>query len=634
MKVARRRVDAAKRVGRGRHKYSFELSQLCLSGLPEQVSSSALVVQCARGPKVSATEEAELDEAKLAEGAVMWPSSLAFVATLYASKTGKDFSDKKYKVSLLGVKPVMGTTKKLTKELTSVDLNVSEFAKAGEVGEAVPHTLSLPLRGGKAAALSLNFRIAAKPVAKREGDDDDDDDDASISSALTGFTDGQSEMDPEALEQDLDGFGDAGTPAGKGGKESSHLRNIRELSALKEGLAASIKSKRAAAATPPTASPAASPIAAATAASGAATPGGASACTTPVPSPAAGTSAAPPPAPPPAAPTNPFSPGPDVPGALGALAGGGPVFKKTIVPPSSNPFAEDDDDEGDDDDNDDDNDDDAGGNDDDVGSQPTAAQESPSAAAAGVGVAAGVGAAASAAVAATAADAVGGAATPDELAMAREDLAMARKQLSAARAQMQELAAQKAAAIAERDALQKSGGGGGGGGGGGLFGRKAGGGGGGGGGDSDLEAQLAEARGQAAAAESRAASLATEAAEGAQELEVLRARLAAAQQQHTADEERMMEVVEAKLMAAQFAFEREEAIQKLSAMEKMAASHGGRGLKLGQQMTALEVKYEDMRLRFEKDMAGFIALKLEHAENLAKLSDLADEVQTLRGKKR
>ena len=69
-------------------------------------------------------------------------------------------------------------------------------------------------------------------------------------------------------------------------------------------------------------------------------------------------------------------------------------------------------------------------------------------------------------------------------------------------------------------------------------------------------------------------------------------------------------------------------------MEKMAASHGGRGLKLGQQMTALEVKYEDMRLRFEKDMAGFIALKLEHAENLAKLSDLADEVQTLRGKKR
>lgn len=217
---------------------------------------------------------------------------------------------------------------------------------------------------------------------------------------------------------------------------------------------------------------------------------------------------------------------------------------------------------------------------------------------------------------------------PDELAMAREDLAMARKQLSAARAQIQELAAQKAAAIAERDALQKSGGGSGGGGG--LFGRK----GGGGGGDGDLEAQLAEARGQAAAAESRAASLANEAAEGAQELETLRARLAAAQQQHTADEERMMEVVEAKLMAAQYAFEKEELAQKLSAMEKAAASHGGRGLKLGQQMTALEVKYEDMRLRFEKDMAGFIALKLEHAETLAKLSDLEDEVQTLRAQKR
>ena len=56
------------------------------------------------------------------------------------------------------------------------------------------------------------------------------------------------DSDSGAAIQDLDGFGDAGTPAGgAGGKESSHLRNIRELSALKEGLAASIKSKRAAA---------------------------------------------------------------------------------------------------------------------------------------------------------------------------------------------------------------------------------------------------------------------------------------------------------------------------------------------------------------------------------------------------
>ena len=70
MKVARRRVATRRSawVVRTQSKYSFELSQLWLCGLPEQVSSSALVMQCARGPKVSATEEAELGEAKLAEG--------------------------------------------------------------------------------------------------------------------------------------------------------------------------------------------------------------------------------------------------------------------------------------------------------------------------------------------------------------------------------------------------------------------------------------------------------------------------------------------------------------------------------------------------------------------------------------
>ena len=125
------------------------------------------------------------------------------------------------------------------------------------------------------------------------------------------------------------------------------------------------------------------------------------------------------------------------------------------------------------------------------------------------------------------------------------------------------------------------------------------------------------------------------AAEARAELAETRARLAAAQaaaEGGHGGEEMQMQLVEAKIDAAQYAFEREEAVQKLAQVEKTAASHG-RGLKLGQQMTALEVKYEDMRLRFEKDMAGFIVLKLEHAENLAKLSDLEDEVQTLRGER-
>ena len=199
MKAARRKVDAAKRVGRTHSKYSYEITDLVLSGLPEQVSSEALLIQCARGPKLTATDEAPVEE-QLASGRIRWDEKLSFVATLYASKTGKEFSDKKYKVSLIGVKPASyGTTKKLLKELSSADLNVSEFATATE---PLPHSLPLPLRGGK-GVLTLSFCVVARPVATLPGDDDDGE--GSVSSALTGFTAGQSEMS-EALEQDLSGF--------------------------------------------------------------------------------------------------------------------------------------------------------------------------------------------------------------------------------------------------------------------------------------------------------------------------------------------------------------------------------------------------------------------------------------------
>ena len=45
---------------------------------------------------------------------------------------------------------------------------------------------------------------------------------------------------------------------------------------------------------------------------------------------------------------------------------------------------------------------------------------------------------------------------------------------------------------------------------------------------------------------------------------------------------------------------------------------------------ACQVRYEDMRLRFEKDMAGFIELKLTHVEAQARLADCEDELQQLR----
>ena len=327
MKVARRKLDAAKRVNRTHSKYSFELTELCLSGLPEQVSSEALMVQCVRGPKLTATEEAEIDEEKLSRGEVLWPGQrLSFVATLYASKTGKEFSAKKYKVSLIGIRPAaFGTTKKLLKELSSAELNVSEFASATD---PLPCSLTLPLRGGK-TSLTLSLKVAARPVATVPGDEEDDD--ASISSALTGFTASQGEI-ADVLEQDLSGFGEeAGrrgeTPAKAGRAHLSsgdRLKEIRELQGQREGLVASIKRRSM---TPSPHPPAdASPASPAPALLPNDPPRD-----LPLASAAAASSSSSNPFD--AASSNPFD------ALLGPPPANLPVFKKTVLPPSGNPFS-------------------------------------------------------------------------------------------------------------------------------------------------------------------------------------------------------------------------------------------------------------------------------------------------------
>ena len=561
MRVARRKLDAAKRVNRTHSKYSFELTELCLSGLPEQVSSEALMVQCVRGPKLTATEEAEIDEEKLSRGEVLWPGQrLSFVATLYASKTGKEFSAKKYKVSLIGIRPAaFGTTKKLLKELSSAELNVSEFANATD---PLPYSLTLPLRGGK-TSLTLSLKVAARPVATVAGDEDDDD--ASISSALTGFTASQSEISGDVLEQDLSGFGEeAGRPgekpvkAGRGNLSSGdRLKEIRELQGQREGLAASIKRRSM---TPPPHSPAlASPsspsvphlqpakaAAAAASASASAAASAASASSAAASSPSSNSNSNPwSPAAPAVDSSNPFA------AALGPPPANLPFFKRTVRPPSPSTVR-----------------------------QPSANPFSPRTTADEEGEGEGEGEEGGAEGEAVESEAAEGAVEVEQL----------KRQLAESRAEVRELRAQRAAAEAERDALQQAA-------------ATAAlrplpvGGGGGGGAVEELEAQLAAARGQLAAAESRGASEARGADEVRAELVEARARLTAAQAAGGGGghggEEMQMQLVEAKIDAAQYAFEREEAVQRLQAVTKKAEMSQGGGMKLAQQLTAMEVRYED-----------------------------------------
>ena len=181
--------SAVKQAGRQATKYAFTITSPSVSGLPERMESSGMILQFARGPKIAATAEADVPAERGPEGKLAWQGeSLSFVATLYESKSqteGKSFSDKRYRISLLGVRPAaFGTNKKATREVAYADVNVADFATCeAPTGKAV----WMQVRGGRGSGVTAHFTIAARCV-KRSGDGDDDDDDASISSAMTGFS--------------------------------------------------------------------------------------------------------------------------------------------------------------------------------------------------------------------------------------------------------------------------------------------------------------------------------------------------------------------------------------------------------------------------------------------------------------
>ena len=205
--------SAVKQAGRQATKYAFTITSPSVSGLPERMESSGMILQFARGPKIAATAEADVPAERGPEGKLAWQGeSLSFVATLYESKSqteGKSFSDKRYRISLLGVRPAaFGTNKKATREVAYADVNVADFATCeAPTGKAV----WMQVRGGRGGGVTAHFTIAARCV-KRSGDGDDDDDDASISSAMTGFSAAPSGFSGDSerpdLEQNLDGFDD------------------------------------------------------------------------------------------------------------------------------------------------------------------------------------------------------------------------------------------------------------------------------------------------------------------------------------------------------------------------------------------------------------------------------------------
>ena len=84
-----------------------------------------------------------------------------------------------------------------------------------------------------------------------------------------------------------------------------------------------------------------------------------------------------------------------------------------------------------------------------------------------------------------------------------------------------------------------------------------------------------------------------------------------------------VELVETKLAAAQYAYERDLAKQR-----HLKARAGG--TQVAEQLTTMEVRYEDLRRRYDTDMRGMIDLKLQCAEACARITELEDHLAAVR----
>lgn len=520
-----RSVGKMKHAGRTRSKYQFDASDISVYGLPEMLDggSKELVVQLARGPKIAQCS-VDVADGRPVGGCVHWgEKKLSFVATLYTSKTGKAFSDKRYRATLHVAKPAaFGTSKRALREIAHVDFNVADHVSSAPARVVLHLPLSKGARGaskGVAGSIELSLELRAVHLGTADAEDEDDDD-RSISSAITGFSDGSSYRESPseapsegALEQDLDGFDAMGeASAGTGGmaESSAGLSGVRARAApvalqaggLSASEAIAARQKGGAAALPP----------AATARDMGAAALSARRCWS-----SAKTSSAS---------ANPFDDG----------AAPNPV---RVL----NPF-----DEAPADDSRSD------------GARPSDAAED--------------------AVAAEQSDAEplapqAGRTQRETARVSDGESHVLRQQAGAQRGQLEALQAQVAAlAASERAALD-------------LLGA--------------AEAEAEEARRQLL--------------EAAEDLQAARDG-GAHEEQYT---ELALQLVDAKLAAAQYAYERDEARARC---KKVRAG----GTAVAEQLTALEVRYEDLKRRYEADLTGLIEVKLQCAEACARVAELEDSV--------
>lgn len=183
---------------RDAHKSTFEICDIVVSRQPPDTIDDAtgLIVQIARGSKISTTKQVALEPGSTSTS--FGAQRLGFVATLF--KTSKGFSDKPYRLTILAVNA------KRPKPVASVDIDLSEYVDAHEPRVITKQCISRSRAGHR---LSVQLSICSRAVAS--GDDDVSDCQSTItalSSIVEDYEVDSSEAPsgPLGLEQDLRGF--------------------------------------------------------------------------------------------------------------------------------------------------------------------------------------------------------------------------------------------------------------------------------------------------------------------------------------------------------------------------------------------------------------------------------------------
>ena len=80
-------------------------------------------------------------------------------------------------------------------------------------------------------------------------------------------------------------------------------------------------------------------------------------------------------------------------------------------------------------------------------------------------------------------------------------------------------------------------------------------------------------------------------------------------------------LIEAKMASAQHAYERDEAKAKAKGLRDELQHVVVGGKKVAQHATKLEVKYEELRAKYDEDLSSLIELRLRSAEDRARLAE-------------